>query len=218
MNKLFACALLALSPVFVQAADVLLAGWNFNASRSSGSTNPGNFNEAGRTEALNPATRTLSPASHGVYAAEATVSLADLHGEMGEGWGTFAGSTLNLVGTDRMGGALTVVGTDNNGRSVIFTQPTTGHSGVVLTYATRGTGGSFTEHLWSWSLDGENWTEVKKITGRSQSDYTVEEVSFAGVAALNHQSKVHLKLTFGGGAGSLANNRVDNVQIKASAR
>ncbi|MBP5663408.1 MAG: T9SS type A sorting domain-containing protein [Bacteroidales bacterium] len=129
---------------------------------------------------------------------------------------SFLGSTINLYGDATNGRDLAIRNTSANNKSMVFKLSTTGFQGLVLTYAYRRSGTGFNSCVWSYSTDGVNFTtvETKNYTA-SISPHQLETVDMSGVANLNEQAVVYIKLTVDGCSSSSGNNRIDNVQFNA---
>lgn len=187
---------LLLTGPFLAAASVswsqetmLLASWNFNDGDA------------------------LEAVSHGVHANDAALDLS----EFTSGVENFAGSTLNLVGSDAPGGSLSIqggAGLENNGKSATFIVPMTGYEDLVLTYATRGTSTGFSEQVWLWSTDGVAFTEFQTMTGTTSTTYNVRTIILP--MDLDDQERAWLRVSFNGATASAGNNRIDNVQFNAT--
>lgn len=213
--------LAAFGMVSVQTASAdLLAYWNFNNNTIGGDL--GTFNTTGSSEVYDSSNLTLNVASSGVYASTATIDFSSLNGTMGgtsnNNWGTYAGATNNAYSGAVAGGALAVSGASNNGSSVTFTLSTSGYENLILSYATRGTSTGFTTQTWAYSINGTDFTDFTSISGRNVTTWSVQQVDFSDIAALDNQSEIYLRVTFtGAGAGSTnGNNRLDNVQFNAT--
>lgn len=129
----------------------------------------------------------------------------------------FSGSTLNALNSDTAGVAFCPVGNTQNGRSmtVSFGAASLAFSSISVSYATRGTSTGFSNNSWSYSTDGVNFTALAGST-YDQRD-TVFVVRSFNFSPLSNVQNVWLRLTFDGAAGSTGNNRVDNLQVNATA-
>jgi hypothetical protein len=206
---------------FTEASQAaLLAGFNFNNNTvGSPTSNLGTLNTTGTAEVFNSTTEILSPATHGVRASTATIDLSGIGGSMGgtpsNNWGTFAGSTENAVTGDSSGAALAVVGSGNNNASFVITVSTLGYEDVVLTYATRGTSSGFSTHVWAYSTNGTDFTNVATITGRTSTSFSTQTVDLSSVSAADNLSTLWFRVTLSGATATNGNNRFDNIQINA---
>jgi hypothetical protein len=89
-----------------------------------------------------------------------------------------------------------------------------GRKDLVVSYATQRSGTGFTTHLWETSPDGSNWTaaETKTITATSFAATTLTIIT-----SLDNASSAYLRLTVTGATATAGNNRLDNIQLNASA-
>ena len=115
-----------------------------------------------------------------------------------------------------------MIGSDNNSRSIVI--EVDGDHGAAagktwgdfqVEYYTRGTSTGFTTHTWSWSADGENFTDVGVLLADTTGLYGERSVSFSGIGALNQADRAYLKLTFDGATSEVGNNRIDNLVVSA---
>jgi len=128
----------------------------------------------------------------------------------------FSGSSLSkLCDVTTATGALSLVSQTNNNKSIIFKLSTVGYGNLLLNYDTRGTATGFTTHVWSYSVDDEDFTIVKTITGRNDTNFSTQEVDFSSFTHLNDESVVFIKLTVFGATSGSGNNRLDNVNFTA---
>ena len=210
----------------------LLAFWNFDNFTAGVGTAPGTFNTtstgAGASELYDSVNNRLVNPTGGVKTSS-YVDFSHLAGTMGSStapsWGVFAGTTLNQVIGGPTSGSFTLSGDGNDGVNHLgtyleFETSTTGFRNLVLSYATRwSSAAAYTTQTWSYSTDGTNFTDLTSV-GATSTSFTPETIDFSGIAALNNQPNVYLKVTFSGytqtpTATSTANNRVDNIQVNA---
>jgi hypothetical protein len=131
----------------------------------------------------------------------------------------FGGNILNaFAGGDPTAGlALALANQSANGKSVIFSLSTVGYQDLVLSFATRGTATGFATHDWSWSADGVTYTPLASIAANKTSTWSLETVDFSAVANIENVSTAYLMLTVSGATSASGNNRLENVQINATA-
>lgn len=129
----------------------------------------------------------------------------------------FSGSTLNALNSDGAGVAFCPVGNGQNGRTmtISFGSDALAFSDISVSYATRGTSTGFANNSWSYSTDGVNFSALAGST-YDQRDTTFITRTFNFTPISNAQN-VWLRLTFDGATGSTGNNRVDNLQVNATA-
>ncbi|MBO4655182.1 MAG: T9SS type A sorting domain-containing protein [Bacteroidales bacterium] len=136
--------------------------------------------------------------------------------------GNFSGSTINALTGYPKGRDLALQSNASNQQSIVFKLSTTGYEGLVLTYAFKRTAQGHTSCLWSYSTDGTNFTDLPVPsdqpygTGQGTAiDYRLETVDMSGIAVLNDQNEVYLKLYVDGCDGESSRIRLDNVQFNA---
>jgi hypothetical protein len=101
-----------------------------------------------------------------------------------------------------------------NGKKVVFKFSMSGRKDLVVSYATQRTATGFTTHLWETSPDGSNWVtaETKTITATSFAATTLTTIT-----SLDNASTAYLRLTVTGATNATGNNRLDNIQLNATA-
>ncbi len=117
-----------------------------------------------------------------------------------------------VTGTDQ---ALVPLNQSANGKSAVFAFSMTGRRDLVVTYATRNTSSGFQTQAWAYSTDGVSFTAITpSITGLT----TTFQVKFFGpITALNNAATGYLRVTFTGATSAAGNNRLDNIQLTATA-
>lgn len=128
----------------------------------------------------------------------------------------FSGSTINLWNNAAKSRDFAVVSKQANGKGIVFHFSTTGISAVQMTYAYKRTITGFDSLAWSYSTDGENFTEFLSET-TSGDTYEARSLDLSTFAAINNQENVYLKVTFDGCTSGSGNNRIDNVKIDGMA-
>ena len=131
----------------------------------------------------------------------------------------FAGTTNNAgsgFSTNTTSPAcLALANSTANSNKVVFQLSMTGKKDLIVSYATRGTASGFTSHIWDYSSNASNWTTFDTITGRNDTNFST--VTLSNVTSLNNSSNVYLRLTLLGATTSSGNNRIDNIQLNATA-
>ncbi len=122
----------------------------------------------------------------------------------------FSTSPTNISGV----GCLALANSSANGQTIVFQFSMTNRVGLVVSYATQRTGTSFTNQLWEYSTDGTTWTPSLTNSSIPTSFATVTLPTITG---LNGASTAYLRLTVSGATSTSGNNRLDNIQIRASA-
>ena len=127
----------------------------------------------------------------------------------------FLGSDTTTVVPTQM--ALSIANMSANGKSMIFSFSMTGFMDPILSFATRGTATGFDTHAWSWSTDDSVFTPFTSLSANRTATWAVETIDFSSVNALDNSSTVYLMLSFSGATSASGNNRLDNIQINATA-
>lgn len=126
----------------------------------------------------------------------------------------FQGTTMNALADDADGNSLSLVSNINNGNHVELEFSAAELSDINLSFATRGTGTGFTQHQWSYSLDGLEFTDFGENTANTTATWQLKELSLP--SDVNGQDTVFVRLTVDGATGTSGNNRIDNLQIKGT--
>jgi hypothetical protein len=128
------------------------------------------------------------------------------------------GTTVNVLGADAAGASLTVVSNVNNGDFLTLGFSMTGLEDLVLTYATRRTTTGFNSDQWSYSIDGLTFTPFGlPVNPTTTTTFDLITRDFSSISTLDNEATVYLRYTFLGATNSSGNNRIDNVQLNASA-
>lgn len=183
----------------------LIAYWNFNGLSITTASAPGSGGV---------------PTSIAADQGAGTLSLAGFGGTVDD----FAGTTLNALSGDPAEEALSPIagGTaapfPGNDTYIATTFSTSGLQDVIVTFATRGTSTGFNSGLWSYSTDGTNFFPTGAPSTASQAgSFALATVDLTALAAIDNQSVVTLRYTLSGATSSSGNNRIDNLQVNATA-
>jgi hypothetical protein len=191
----------------------LIAGWDFQTTTSGGTA-----------VAAAPSCPTTLEANFGLgtlYLNGSNGSSTWITATSGNELSAFGGSTVNAgVGfssTTSGAGSLAMIGGTGfsaNGKKLVFKFSMSGRKDLVVSYATQRTGTGFTTHLWETSSDGTNWVtaETKTITATSFAATTMSTIT-----SLDNALSAYLRLTVTGATAAAGNNRLDNIQLNASA-
>lgn len=129
----------------------------------------------------------------------------------------FGGDALNDPRTSTYAGkALTIANSSANGKSIVIKFSMEGFQSAQLTYATRGTSTGFSSHVWAYSTDGVNFTDMQTVASVQSSNWDTRTIDFTSASAINNDSTVYLRLTVSGATNASGNNRLDNIVIKAN--
>jgi hypothetical protein len=184
----FACVLAAITPT--DAAADLIAYWNFNSYDGSA---------------------TIVPASLGAGTLTIT-GFPDANLQ------NLAGTTINALAADPAGASLTVTSNVNNGDFLTLEFSMSGYEDLVLTYATRRTSTGFNSDMWSYSTDGLTFVPFGlAVNPTTSTTFDLITRDFSSIATLDDESTVYLRYEFFGATNSSGNNRIDNIQLNASA-
>ncbi len=188
----------------------LIAGWDFQTTTTGGTI------------------ITASPNSPLSYIANFGAGTIYLDGSNGSSSWTslvtnpevtsFTGTAVNagtgFSTTTTSPACLALANSSANGKTVVFRFSMSGRKDLVVSYATQRSGTGFTTHLWETSPDGSNWTaaETKTITATSFAATTLTTIT-----RLDNASTAYLRLTVTGATNATGNNRLDNIQLNATA-
>ena len=182
-----------------------VAYWNFNTLSIAAPSAPGTGGVP-----------TSITASQGT----GTISLTGYAGTVED----FAGSTLNVLGSDPAEESLSLVvgGTaapfPANGSYIEIQLNLADFANPVVSFATRGTASGFTTGAWSYSVAGGAFTTIAGVnTASTTSTFALAPtVDLTSINAVDGQSNVRLRYTVSGGTSSTGNNRIDNLLIVAN--
>jgi hypothetical protein len=133
---------------------------------------------------------------------------------------SFAGTTVNAQSGDAAGGSIALQGgtnNANNGAYFQFAMDMTGLQDLSVSYASQRTGGGFTTQTWSWSTDGNTFTNFQTISNIGSTFTATGVISLNPISNLNNASTAFLRVVFDGATGSTGNNRLDNITFSATA-
>lgn len=171
---------------------------------------------------LNDSPQTVILADGGAQSNVATLYLDGSNGSSAwpsEALGRFNGSYENLLDGFERGYDLALQGPSSNQKSAVFKLSMASFQGLVLTYAFKRTQNGHTSCIWSYSTDGESFTDLPAASDQpynSAIEYRTETVDMSGITALNEQATVYLRLYIDGCNNSNSSRiRLDNVTFSA---
>jgi hypothetical protein len=187
------------------AGGAVVAYWNFNSLTTS--TNNG----------------TSYAATSGSGTITVGVAASDQAGS-NRGINSFGGTTNNVLNSDPAGQALTVQGgasesatpVQNNGATLTIEVDLTGMEDVIVSYATQKTNTGFNSNQFSYSTDGIGYTSVGSVYDLTTS-FALKTFNLSSYSVLDNDSTVYFRITFNGATSNAGNNRIDNIQINATA-
>lgn len=199
----------AIATTFVNAsADAaLIAYWNFNSLSIATASAPGSGGV---------------PTSIAANQGSAAVNLASWAGLVDD----FAGSTINAIAPDAAGVSLSLVAgggaaapfPGNQSSISVANVNLTGFKDPIITFATRGTSTGFNASAWSYSTDGVTYTPIpNSSTATRDTNFALVTVDLTGISAVANQSSVSFRYAVDGASSNSGNNRIDNLQINATA-
>ena len=209
----------------VTDAPALIAGWDFQTTATGGTA------------------IAAAPATPQVYTANVGSGSLYLDGSNGSSsWfvpssgntntelNGFAGTAINATGglssTTTSPAALALVGGASNaanGKRAVFRFTMTGRANLNVSYATQRSDTGFTSQTWEYSIDGETWSPLATVISGSTAGTITASFATSGIialpaiTALDNVPTAYLRLTVDGASASSGNNRIDNVQLVASA-
>jgi hypothetical protein len=191
----------------------LIAGWDFQTTTSGGTT-----------VAAAPSCPTTLIANFGsgtLYLDGSNGASTWITATSGNELSAFTGATVNagagFSSTTTGAASLAVIGGTGfsaNGKKLVFKFSMSGRKDLVVSYATQRSATGFNTHLWETSSDGSNWVtaETKTIAATSFAATTLTTIT-----SLDNASNAYLRLTVTGATNATGNNRLDNIQLNATA-
>ena len=133
-------------------------------------------------------------------------------------WGTIeAFGGTNEECTADVGSAVALGEASSNGRYIDVVFSAAGYGGIVVTLGVRGTATSYDIGTWSHSTDGVNFTALPGVnTASRHTVFERKRADFSAVQALSNTPSVTLRYTLSGATSQLANNRLDNLTVRAT--
>jgi len=137
------------------------------------------------------------------------------------GYGVFADSTVNRAGTDATtGGSLLLLNTSGNmiSKYITFSLSSAGYNALTLSYATRLTSSVTASQVWSYSLDGTNFSALTTISPAANATFLQESLDLSALSAqaLDNRSAFFLRLTYSS-ANAQGSQAFDNIQLAGTA-
>jgi len=184
----------------------MLAAWTFDGLAGAPNTPtsiPATIGTATLyADSTNGSSKFVTASSNNEYTAQTGSALNDPRNP------TSAGQALALLGG--------LSGTAANGKSIVLKLSTLGYKDLKLSFAIYSSSTGFRRHVWSYSTNGVDFTTTDSATYEIPTSFAIQTVDFSGVAALNNQAEVYVRLTVYGANGSSGNNRLDNIVFAAA--
>lgn len=125
----------------------------------------------------------------------------------------FAGNTQNALFGDPAGASLSLRNNLMNGKYIQFEFSMSGFENLIISYWTQKTSTGFISNQWSWSTDGVAFTDFGTVVNPALTPGSVITLE---LSALNLSSTAYLRYTLNGASSATGNNRIDNIQLKAT--
>lgn len=104
---------------------------------------------------------------------------------------------------------------DPIGGQLQFDLPTTGFQAVVVRFATRRSGSGAGTQLWSYTIDGSNYTFLDSVIPNNGNP-TLQTLNFSSISGVNNNPDFKLRVAFAQATGgTVGNNRFDNFTVDA---
>jgi len=132
---------------------------------------------------------------------------------------SFAGTTANALPGFPSGGSLSpqgATGNSNNGMSIEILVDTTGFENIQISWAQRGTSTGFNQRRFSWSADGETFTEFDVDNGTLGSAWQTISHDLSAIEDLADNPLVAFRITLDGASSTSGNNRFDNILVEGT--
>ena len=127
----------------------------------------------------------------------------------------FAGSTQNALFGDPAGASLSLRNESMNGNYIQIEFNLEGYVDLEISYWTRRTSTGFNSNQWSWSTDGQNFTDFGPVINPTESTGG-EIIIIDAPSDIDDNSTVYLRYTLDGATSASGNNRIDNLQLNAA--
>ncbi len=173
-----------------------------------------NFNSLSIVTASAPGTGGV-PTTIAANQGAGTLSLTGFTGLVDD----FGGSTLNVLNSDPAEESLSLVSSAGNNSFIELQLNLTGFADPIVSFATRGTASGFNSGVWSYSVAGGAFTTISGVnTATTSTAFALAPlVDLTAINAVDGQSNVRLRYTVSGATTTTGNNRIDNLQVNATA-
>ena len=209
MYRQILLALAFVVPSVAVAQSVLLAGWDFQTTTNGGTAIP---------ETSVPL---VFEANFGTQAGEAAIYLDGANGsslwtttEYAAGSGSALNAASGFSTETANPAALSLKNNSANGQSISIKLSLLGYANLNLSYALIGTSSGFDEGQWYWSADGNEFESWGPTIVPTTSFATI---TLSTLTEANNVNSVYLRYTVTGATHSSGNNRLDNIQLTATA-
>jgi len=129
----------------------------------------------------------------------------------------FAGSTINVQGTDPAEESLSLVSSAGNSSFIELQLNLADFGDPIITFATRGTTSGYNSGTWSYSVAGGAFTPISGVNTASISGtFALATVDLTSINAVDGQANVRLRYTLSGATSTNGNNRIDNLLVSAT--
>ena len=188
--------LVGLSFITTTAKAEVIAYWNFNSLSIATASAPGTGGV---------------PTTIAADQGSGTLSLADWTGLVDD----FVGSTLNALNGDPGEESLSLISNAGNGSFIQVSFSMAGFTDLEVSFATRGTSSGFDAGQWSYSTDGTTFFDFGGNTATRVGSFAI--ASAGTTNGLDNVSTAFLRYTLDGATTASGNNRIDNLQLNATA-
>lgn len=197
MKRFFSGLLVAcFAMVAVESQAAVVAYWNFNSLNIPTASAPGSGGVP-----------TTIAADQGT----GSISLSGWTGLVDD----FAGSTLNALNSDASGASLSLVSSTGNNSFIEISFSMAGLRDLAITFDTRGTSTGYDSGIWSYSTNGSTFFDFGAQTATRSTTFATTGPGVT--ASLNNASTAFLRYTLNGATTTGGNNRIDNLQLNATA-
>ncbi|HEY0092267.1 MAG TPA: fibronectin type III domain-containing protein, partial [Flavobacterium sp.] len=191
----------------------IIAAWDFQTTSTGGTS-----------AAVAPNSPTLFTANFGsgnLYLNGTNGSSTWITTTTGNELTAFGGTTVNTTGglstTTSGASALALLGGSGNsanGKSIVIKIDMTGFANLNVTYASQKTNTGFSTQTWEYSTNGTTWLPVQAVTSVTTS-YSL--ITLNTITGLDNAPNAYLRFTGTGASSASGNNRLDNIQLRATA-
>ncbi len=137
---------------------------------------------------------------------------------------SFGGTTINGVTDEVNGGSFSPRGgveNENNGRFFTLSFSTLGYKDISLSYPTRRTTTGFTHQEILYTTNGIDW-QTKQTVNISEFENNwvagqLISVDFTGIEGIDNNPNFAIRIVLTGASAEAGNNRIDNIEVTATA-
>jgi Subtilase family/Bacterial Ig domain/Putative Ig domain len=216
------------------ATSGLIAGWDFQTISNNGTAVDASPSTP-KVYAANFGSGTLyldgSNFSSNWFVPSTGSSNTELNGFTGSSLNTtgngFSATTTSPAALGLLGGALNA----SNGKSIVFKFSMAGKKDLLISLSAQRTSTGFTTQTWEYSSNGSTWVTIKTLSSSTAGSGSTAVysgdirdafsstgiITLPTVTGLDNTAISYVRVTFSGATSASSNNRLDNIQLNATA-